>query len=125
MMSLSRPGRRDLGDRQELLTELESIFQRTFKRAVGKSDFTTRATCHTLRRNFATHLLESGYGIRTVQKLHGHNDVPTTAICTHVLNRGGKGAKSPHGHPVKKKAMIAMTRVMRNPYITPYYGDFR
>jgi len=60
-----------------------------------KADLAKRATCHTFRHSFATQLLESGYDIRTVQVLLRRKDVKTTMIYTHVLNRGGKGVKSP------------------------------
>ena len=77
----------------------ETTVQRALKRAVRDSGVSKAASCHSLRHSFATHLLENGYDIRTVQELLGHRSVNTTMIYTHVLNRGGRGIRSPLDSP--------------------------
>jgi site-specific recombinase XerD len=73
----------------------ESVIQKAVHQAAYRAGLAKRVTTHAFRHSFATHLLEDGYDIRTVQELLGHKDVQTTMVYTHVLNRGGRGVSSP------------------------------
>ena len=78
--------------------------QRAVRTAALQAGIAKRVSCHTFRHSFATHLLEDGYDIRTVQELLGHRDVRTTMLYTHVLNRGGRGVYSPLDRPWMPRA---------------------
>src|SRR5262245_34961744 len=98
----------------------ERVIQRAVHQAVRDVGISRRISCHTFRHSFATHLLEEGYDIRTIQELLGHRDVKTTMIYTHVLNRGGRGVRSPADILLAGIASSAGTRLQ--PLESNYLG---
>ena len=99
----------------------ETAVQRAVRQAVLNAGITRRVSCHTFRHSFATHLLEEGYDIRTIQELLGHKDVKTTMIYTHVLNRGGRGVRSPVDDLWHTDAASAALSTLRRLSIQPNY----
>jgi hypothetical protein len=97
--------------------------QRALRWAVLQTGISRRVSCHTFRHSFATHLLEEGYDIRTIRGLLGHRDVKTTMIYTHVLNRGGRGVRSPANLLWSKGGVAAPPDLLRLTSQSNYPGS--